>query len=120
MEATGTRQCPKCRIGISKHSLHEQHTQRRECHKMLCRNCGTRFCFKCLAVLTDAFTCGCSKNKHGFIDPYSGEVIGHLKRGKSKKVAASPDKPKRGATKKKASPPDNPKRGTSRNAVVSR
>jgi hypothetical protein len=85
MEATGTRQCPKCQMATSKENLERQTEQRAECHKMQCRNCGTRFCFKCLALLTDTYTCGCTKNKHGFIDPKTGEFIGHLKRGKGKR-----------------------------------
>jgi len=89
MEATGTRQCPKCQMGVSKENIQRQTEQRSECHKMFCRNCGTRFCFKCLAVLSDTYTCGCSKNKHGFIDPYSGAVLGHLKRGQPKRSKAS-------------------------------
>jgi len=88
MESTGTRQCPKCQMGVTKENLSKQTEQRSECHKMLCRNCGTRFCFKCVAVLTDAYTCGCTKNKHGFIDPETGEVLGHLRRGNAKKLKA--------------------------------
>jgi len=84
MEATGTRQCPKCQMATSKENLEKQTEQRAECHKMVCRNCGTRFCFKCLAVLTETYTCGCSRNKHGFIDPRTGELIKHLGRGKAK------------------------------------
>lgn len=85
LEATGTRQCPKCQMALSKEKLENQTQQRSECHKMLCRNCGTRFCFKCLAVLTDKFTCGCSKNRHGFIDPHTGTHINHLKPGSSER-----------------------------------
>jgi hypothetical protein len=85
MEKTGTRQCPKCHMATSKENLDKQTEQRSECHKMLCRNCGTKFCFKCLAVLTDTYTCGCTKNKHGFIDPNSGDLVSHLKRGKGSK-----------------------------------
>jgi hypothetical protein len=81
MEATGTRQCPTCQMGVSKENLQRQTEQRSECHKMLCRNCGTRFCFKCLMVLTEKVSCSCSKSKHGFIDPYTGDRISHRKRG---------------------------------------
>jgi len=84
MEETGTRQCPKCQMATTKENLDKQTEQRSECHKMLCRNCGTRFCFKCVAVLTDSYTCGCTKNKHGFIDPETGEIIKHLQKGKAK------------------------------------
>merc|ERR1712227_591543 len=87
MEATGTRQCPKCQMAVSKENLQRQTEQRSECHKMLCRNCGTRFCFKCLAVLTETYSCGCTKNKHGFIDPFTGEVLGHLAKGKATALA---------------------------------
>jgi len=84
MDQTGTRQCPKCQIATTKENLERQKEQRSECHKMLCRNCGTKFCFKCLSILTDTYTCGCSKNKHGFVDPNTGEIIEHLRRGKPK------------------------------------
>lgn len=87
MEATGTRQCPKCQMATTKENLERQTEQRSECHKMLCRNCGTKFCFKCLAILTDTYTCGCTKNKHGFIDPHTGEIVKHLQRGKAKAKA---------------------------------
>jgi len=86
MEDTGTRQCPTCKMATTKENLAKQSEQRSECHKMLCRNCGTKFCFKCLAVLTDTYTCGCTKNKHGFIDPFSGEIVDHLKRGAAKRA----------------------------------
>jgi len=93
IEETGTKQCPTCRMAVSKQKLESQHTQYSECHKMCCRNCGTKFCFKCLAVLTDTYTCGCSINAHGFIDPTTGKRLNHLRRGaakaKSKGKAAS-------------------------------
>lgn len=28
-----------------------------ECHKMMCRSCGTKFCFGCGAILTENYTC---------------------------------------------------------------
>jgi hypothetical protein len=84
MEETGTRQCPKCQMATSKENLERQTEQRSECHKMICRNCGTKFCFKCLALLTDTYSCGCTKSKHGFIDPHSGELVKHRPRGKAK------------------------------------
>lgn len=93
MEETGTRQCPKCGMATTKENLAKQSEQRAECHKMLCMNCGTRFCFKCCAVLTDTYTCKCSSNKHGFIDPRTGEVLGHLKRGKGKTHSKKPPSP---------------------------
>jgi hypothetical protein len=86
IEETGTRQCPTCRMGVTKQDLGKQNTQKAECHKMLCRNCNTRFCFKCLTVLTDTFTCGCSNDLHGFVDPKSGKRLDHFKplRGQGK------------------------------------
>merc|ERR1712039_1068919 len=81
---TGTKQCPTCRMGVTKQSLHNQQTQYSECHKTLCRNCNTKFCFKCLAVLTETFTCGCTIDAHGFIDPRSGKIITHLKKGRGR------------------------------------
>jgi len=83
MEETGAKQCPGCRMAVTKQNLSCQATQRAECHKMLCRSCGTRFCFKCLAVLTTKFTCGCTKDDHGFIDPHSGRRVGHLRKRKA-------------------------------------
>merc|ERR1712190_88608 len=78
MRRTGTKQCPQCKMGVSKEDLANQNSQRKECHKMLCRHCGIRFCFKCLDVLTDTYTCGCSINRHGFVNPETGEFISHL------------------------------------------
>mmetsp|Transcript_123262 Transcript_123262/g.354176 ORF Transcript_123262/g.354176 Transcript_123262/m.354176 type:complete len:495 (+) Transcript_123262:3-1487(+) len=84
IEETGTKQCPTCRMAVTKQKLENQNTQYSECHKMCCRNCGTKFCFKCLAVLSDNYTCGCTINAHGFIDPHSGKRINHLRRGAAK------------------------------------
>jgi len=78
IKKSGTKQCPTCRMAITKHSLENQGTQYSECHKMLCRNCDTRFCFKCLAVLTDDHTCGCSIDRHGFVNPHTGKRVNHL------------------------------------------
>jgi len=75
MAATGTKQCPKCRMPVSKENLHNQTTQRSECHKMWCRCCGTRVCFKCLAVLTRNYSCGCTKDIHSFVNPYTGRNV---------------------------------------------
>jgi len=80
MEETGTKQCPTCRMGVSKQNLAKQNTQYSECHKMNCRNCGTKFCFKCLSVLTDSYTCGCTIDAHGFIDSVTGKIVKHLKK----------------------------------------
>eukprot|EP00928_Gymnodinium_smaydae_P064464 TRINITY_DN47790_c0_g1_i1.p1 TRINITY_DN47790_c0_g1~~TRINITY_DN47790_c0_g1_i1.p1 ORF type:complete len:456 (-),score=65.84 TRINITY_DN47790_c0_g1_i1:53-1267(-) len=79
MQRTGTKQCPQCKIPVSKEDLESQSTQRKECHKMVCRQCKTRFCFKCLAVLTDSYTCGCSIDAHGFVDPNTGRRLEHLR-----------------------------------------
>lgn len=86
MEATGTKQCPKCQMATSKENLEAQTNQDVECHKMMCRNCGTKFCFKCLALLTDTYTCGCTIDEHGFLDPTTGKYVKHL-RGKPKNKA---------------------------------
>ena len=80
MEETGTKQCPRCRMAVTKQNLDRQQTQYSECHKMSCRNCGTRFCFKCLAILTDTYTCGCTIDAHGFINPVTGKIVKHLKK----------------------------------------
>jgi len=74
MAKTGTKQCPNCMIPITKENLHNQDTQRSECHKMWCRSCGTRFCFKCLTLLTESSTCNCTKPVHGFINPHTGRL----------------------------------------------
>jgi len=79
MEETGSKQCPTCGMATTKDVLESQHNQRIECHKMLCRNCGTKFCFKCCAVLTDDYTCGCTKDFHNFVDPHTGDLVKHLK-----------------------------------------
>eukprot|EP00747_Dinoflagellata_sp_TGD_P129727 gnl/TRDRNA2_/TRDRNA2_174729_c2_seq2.p1 gnl/TRDRNA2_/TRDRNA2_174729_c2~~gnl/TRDRNA2_/TRDRNA2_174729_c2_seq2.p1 ORF type:complete len:539 (+),score=69.00 gnl/TRDRNA2_/TRDRNA2_174729_c2_seq2:194-1618(+) len=78
LKKTGTKQCPTCGTAISKQNLQNQTTQYSECHKMQCRNCETRFCFKCCAVLTENYTCGCTIDAHGFIDPKSGKIVKHL------------------------------------------
>jgi len=87
MQKTGTKQCPGCRMAVTKEDLDKQETQRSECHKMLCRLCGTRFCFKCLKVLTSSFTCGCSIDMHGFIDPKTGKRMNHFRSNARPKAA---------------------------------
>lgn len=82
MEETGSKQCPTCHMVVTKQNLKNQLTQKAECHKMCCRVCKTRFCFKCLAILTGSFTCGCTSNDHGFIDPTSGKRLNHLRKGR--------------------------------------
>lgn len=79
MHRTGTKQCPQCKMAISKEDLASQNTQRKECHKMMCRGCSTKFCFKCLAILTDNYNCGCSIERHGFLNPFTGRRNEHLK-----------------------------------------
>lgn len=76
---TGSKQCPKCKVVITKENLVKQGTQYVECHKMMCRNCNTKFCFKCLAILTHKYSCGCSDEGHGFINPKTGGRIKHIK-----------------------------------------
>eukprot|EP00928_Gymnodinium_smaydae_P028994 TRINITY_DN21965_c0_g1_i2.p1 TRINITY_DN21965_c0_g1~~TRINITY_DN21965_c0_g1_i2.p1 ORF type:complete len:616 (-),score=81.03 TRINITY_DN21965_c0_g1_i2:80-1927(-) len=68
MKETGTKQCPVCQMAVSKQNLDNQNTQYSECHKMLCRSCNTKFCFKCLATLTDSYSCKCTRADHGFAD----------------------------------------------------
>ena len=34
MEETGTKQCPQCRMAVTKQNLERQRTQYQECHKM--------------------------------------------------------------------------------------
>jgi hypothetical protein len=80
MRRTGTVQCPKCRMGVSKEHLASQQTQRKECHKMMCLGCMTKFCFKCRAILTDTYTCGCSINAHRFVNPLTGKSLQHLRK----------------------------------------
>lgn len=79
IEETGTKQCPTCRMGVTKQNLKGQQTQYSECHKMLCRNCTTKFCFKCLAVLTETYSCGCTIDAHGFVNPHTGKRVNHLR-----------------------------------------
>jgi len=84
MKETGSKQCPTCSMVVTKENLDKQATQYSECHKMMCRNCDTKFCFKCLAVLTSTFTCKCTRQDHGFIDPKTGKRVVHL-RGRKKR-----------------------------------
>jgi len=87
LEETGTKQCPTCRMGITKENLDKQKTQYKECHKMMCWNCSTRFCFKCLTILTPTSSCGCSIDAHGFINPKTGRRLEHLRPTQAKKKA---------------------------------
>lgn len=79
VKETGSKQCPTCSVVVTKQNLDAQGTQYKECHKMVCRNCNSRFCFKCLKVLTEQFTCGCSIDRHGFVDPKTGKRLDHLR-----------------------------------------
>lgn len=79
LQETGTKQCPTCKMGVTKQNLDKQTTQYSECHKMMCRNCSTKFCYKCLAVLTDTFSCGCTIDAHGFLNPLTGKRMNHLR-----------------------------------------
>jgi len=90
MEETGTKQCPTCSIAVTKQDLGKQATQYQECHKMLCRNCNTRFCYKCLKILTESFTCGCSIDRHGFFDSKTGKRMDHLRPAKVGRPASKP------------------------------
>lgn len=83
MQETGTKQCPTCNSAVTKEDLDAQNTQYKECHKMICRQCNAKFCFKCLKLLTDTFTCGCSNDKHGFCDPRTGKRVEHMKLGRT-------------------------------------
>jgi len=76
---TGSKQCPTCKIAVTKQNLEKQATQYSECHKMMCRNCNTKFCFKCLHVLTANYACKCTRVDHGFVDPKTGKRLDHLK-----------------------------------------
>eukprot|EP00931_Biecheleriopsis_adriatica_P066110 TRINITY_DN40522_c0_g1_i1.p1 TRINITY_DN40522_c0_g1~~TRINITY_DN40522_c0_g1_i1.p1 ORF type:complete len:762 (-),score=194.28 TRINITY_DN40522_c0_g1_i1:74-2359(-) len=84
MAETGSKRCPTCRAVVTKQNLDKQNSQYAECHKMLCRNCDTKFCFKCLAVLTEKYSCGCTRAEHGFINPKTGRRLNHLKAPKAK------------------------------------
>jgi len=79
IKACGAKQCPTCRMPVTKQNLDCQSSQYKECHKMMCLNCNTRFCFKCTAILTDTYTCGCSIDAHGFVDPRNGKRVEHLR-----------------------------------------
>lgn len=88
MKETGTKQCPTCGMATSKENLEMQTDQVEECHKMMCRSCGTKFCFGCGAILTENYTCGCTQNAHNFVDPRTGELVKHLKKKEPSKAKA--------------------------------
>jgi len=85
MVATGSKQCPTCQVVVTKQNLEKQGTQYVECHKMMCRNCETKFCFKCLAILSDKVSCACTRKEHGFINPKTGRRVNHVKAAPKKK-----------------------------------
>lgn len=64
----GLKQCPGCGEGMQKES--------ETCHKMICRSCRARFCFRCLARL-EYFNCGCTGAEHNFVDPLDGSIRSH-------------------------------------------
>merc|ERR1719326_1238835 len=78
IKETGTKQCPTCRMAVSKLNLGNQGTQYSECHKMYCRNRNTKFCFKCLFVFTDTASCKCTRVDHGFVDWKTGKRVEHV------------------------------------------
>jgi len=95
MNEHGAKQCPCCRSAVTKHRLQGQHTQRWECHKMICLACGTRFCFKCLTILTESKSCGCTSAAHGFVDPHTGKVVMHNRKQHGRQKQQQPKKCKR-------------------------
>lgn len=99
MRRTGTKQCPRCQMGVSKENIGNQNGQRTECHKMLCRHCGVKFCYQCLAILSDTYTCGCSIERHSFVNPVTGKAVQHLK----KKTPTAMKKTHAGSKSSKAS-----------------
>eukprot|EP00933_Yihiella_yeosuensis_P032319 TRINITY_DN25905_c0_g1_i1.p1 TRINITY_DN25905_c0_g1~~TRINITY_DN25905_c0_g1_i1.p1 ORF type:complete len:910 (+),score=150.15 TRINITY_DN25905_c0_g1_i1:288-2732(+) len=64
----GLKCCPNCGEGTQKESD--------SCHKMICRNCRARFCFRCLTRL-EYFNCGCTGAEHRFVDPVNGKILDH-------------------------------------------
>mmetsp|Transcript_51570 Transcript_51570/g.122674 ORF Transcript_51570/g.122674 Transcript_51570/m.122674 type:complete len:1059 (+) Transcript_51570:45-3221(+) len=64
----GIKFCPSCGTGVQKES--------ETCHKMICRTCRAKFCYRCLARL-EFFNCGCTGPEHGFIDPVNGHFQSH-------------------------------------------
>jgi len=68
LERFRTKRCPACGMGVQKES--------ESCHKMICRTCRAKFCFRCLHRL-EYFNCGCTGADHRFIDPVNGEIVAH-------------------------------------------
>jgi hypothetical protein len=78
IDRTSSKRCPGCKAVVTKEQIENQGTEISECHKMFCRVCGTRFCFRCLEVLTDTLTCHCSGDEHGFLNPITRMFEFHL------------------------------------------
>merc|ERR1712216_295449 len=68
LEYFNVKRCPACGAGVQKES--------ETCHKMICRTCRAKFCFRCLHRL-EYFNCGCTGAEHRFIDPVNGEIVAH-------------------------------------------
>eukprot|EP00929_Paragymnodinium_shiwhaense_P070833 TRINITY_DN35965_c1_g2_i1.p1 TRINITY_DN35965_c1_g2~~TRINITY_DN35965_c1_g2_i1.p1 ORF type:complete len:1112 (-),score=204.83 TRINITY_DN35965_c1_g2_i1:236-3571(-) len=64
----GFKRCPSCGTGTQK--------EIETCHKMICRICRAKFCFRCLARL-EYFNCGCTGPEHRFVDPVDGRTVAH-------------------------------------------
>ena len=74
----GAKRCPQCHAVVTKHGLENQTGETDECHKMICRNCSTRFCFKCLTLLMGGNKpCNCTDPEHGFAHPETGDFVAH-------------------------------------------
>lgn len=124
MRKTGTKQCPGCKMGVSKDDLKNQNSQKAECHKMLCRNCGVKFCYKCLAFLSNAYTCGCSMDRHGFFNPVTKKMVTHLRTSPKKASSAAANKAARSkasaAKKKSVRSKASAAKGSARRSVAKR
>merc|ERR1712151_292115 len=64
----GAKRCPACGTGMQKDV--------ETCHKMICRTCRAKFCFRCLARL-EYFNCGCTAAEHRFVYPIDGRTVAH-------------------------------------------
>eukprot|EP00928_Gymnodinium_smaydae_P031332 TRINITY_DN23029_c0_g1_i1.p1 TRINITY_DN23029_c0_g1~~TRINITY_DN23029_c0_g1_i1.p1 ORF type:complete len:1013 (-),score=80.87 TRINITY_DN23029_c0_g1_i1:257-3232(-) len=64
----GVKRCPACGSGTQRES--------ETCHKMICRTCRAKFCFRCLSRL-EYFNCGCTGSEHRFVDPVDGSIVAH-------------------------------------------
>eukprot|EP00931_Biecheleriopsis_adriatica_P048377 TRINITY_DN27948_c0_g1_i1.p1 TRINITY_DN27948_c0_g1~~TRINITY_DN27948_c0_g1_i1.p1 ORF type:complete len:1057 (-),score=181.99 TRINITY_DN27948_c0_g1_i1:33-2741(-) len=68
LASLGLKQCPGCGEGLQKET--------ETCHKMICRSCRARFCFRCLTRL-EYFNCSCTGAEHNFVDPVDGRILAH-------------------------------------------